>query len=163
VGPDQLVIAQHLLQRILEHCMEEKPYEACGILTGVGPQVSRAYATDNAKRSPVYYQVEESQQAQILQETAQRGEELVAIYHSHPTASAHPSQNDVRMAVHYPEAIRLIISLAGPAEVRAFRIKAGRVHDVPIVAVHEALGQWHDLRGGSSTVVTADGGDGSLG
>jgi proteasome lid subunit RPN8/RPN11 len=52
-----------------------------------------------------------------------RGEELLAIYHSHPrSAEPAPSETDVRLA-YYPQAVYFIIGLAGPGPVaRAFRI-----------------------------------------
>jgi [CysO sulfur-carrier protein]-S-L-cysteine hydrolase len=144
--PREMTIGQHLLQHILEHCMEEKPYEACGILTGTEGRVLHAYATDNARRSPVWYEVDREQQEHVLRAAAEKGEELVAIYHSHPTSPAEPSLNDIRMAVHYPEAIRMIVSLAGPADIRAFLIREGKVHPVSLASPKEAAGQWHDLR-----------------
>jgi proteasome lid subunit RPN8/RPN11 len=53
----------------------------------------------------------------------ERGEELLAIYHSHPrSAQPTPSTTDVRLA-YYPHAIYFIIGLAGPQPVmRAFSI-----------------------------------------
>ncbi|HEY3365836.1 MAG TPA: M67 family metallopeptidase [Symbiobacteriaceae bacterium] len=144
--PSRLVIGQHLLRRILEQCMEERPYEACGILTGKNGQVLHAYATDNAKRSPVFYEVDAVQQERALRSMAEHGDELIAIYHSHPTAPAVPSINDIRLAVHYPEAIRVIVSLAGPADVRAFLIQDGRVHPVSLESPHDTAGEWLDLR-----------------
>jgi proteasome lid subunit RPN8/RPN11 len=52
-----------------------------------------------------------------------RGEELLAIYHSHPRSDApEPSETDVRLA-YYPQAVYFIIGLAGSQPVaRAFRI-----------------------------------------
>ena len=145
--PRPLVLAQHLVQRILEHCLEEKPNEACGILTGRDGRVHHAYATDNVRRSPVYYEVDPAQLEHVLQAIEELGEELVAIYHSHPTAAARPSATDIRLAEHYPEAIRLIISLAGPSDVRAYLIQGKQVHNVSISSPQDAGGTWHDLRG----------------
>jgi proteasome lid subunit RPN8/RPN11 len=53
----------------------------------------------------------------------ERGEELLAIYHSHPrSAEPAPSETDVRLA-YYPKAVYFIVGLAGPQPVmRAFRI-----------------------------------------
>ncbi|MGE5672340.1 MAG: Mov34/MPN/PAD-1 family protein [Mycobacterium leprae] len=142
----RLVIPQPLLQKMLEHCLDERPCEACGILAGRDGHVTSAYATDNTRHSPVYYEVEPTQQEQALKQMAEQHEELVAIYHSHPTAPAKPSQNDIRMAVHYPEAVRVIISLDGPAEVRAFRINGWKVEEIGLAAPVTAEGHWHDLR-----------------
>lgn len=142
-----LAIGRHLVQQIIEHCRDEKPYEACGILTGRGSQVLHAYATDNIRRSPIYYEVDPEQQEYVLRTMEEQGEELVAIYHSHPTAAAVPSVNDIRLAVHYPKAIRVIISLAGgPADMKAFLIVDGAVQNVPLEFLQEAPGAWCDLR-----------------
>lgn len=142
------MIPQHLLQRIIEHCLEEKPIEACGILTGRGGRVFRAYATDNCRRSPAFYEVDRAQQKLVLQWAAQQGEEVVAIYHSHPTSPAVPSRTDIRLAVHYPDAYRVIVSLQGPTDVRAFLIRYGKVQNVRLSAPVDAGGEWYDLRGG---------------
>jgi [CysO sulfur-carrier protein]-S-L-cysteine hydrolase len=151
VSSRRLIIGQHLIQRILEHCLEEKPCEACGILTGRNGRVLHAYATDNVKRSPVYYEVDPEQQQWVLTTMEEQGEELVAIYHSHPTAAAVPSANDIRLAVHYPEAVRVIVSLAGPAVVKAFLIQNGKVLNVELDSPHSAGGVFHDLRGRGSS------------
>jgi proteasome lid subunit RPN8/RPN11 len=141
-----LTISQHLLRSILEHCLEERPNEACGILTGFEGRVLNAYATDSARRSPVYYEVDPEQQEQVLSQMTERGEQLVGIYHSHPTAAAEPSHNDIRLAIHWPEAFRVIISLAAPTKVRAFLIKSGSAQEVVIDTPADPIGQWNDLR-----------------
>ncbi|MFN2492208.1 MAG: M67 family metallopeptidase [Pyrinomonadaceae bacterium] len=53
----------------------------------------------------------------------ERGEQLLAIYHSHPDAlEPAPSETDVRMAF-YPQAVYFIIGLGGSEPVmRAFRL-----------------------------------------
>ena len=59
----------------------------------------------------------------------ERGEELLAIYHSHPrSAEPRPSETDVRLA-YYPQATYFIIGLAGPMPVmHAFRISEREQH-----------------------------------
>lgn len=53
----------------------------------------------------------------------ERGEELIAIYHSHPHAKEpEPSATDVRLA-YYPSAVYFIVGLGGDEPyLRAFRI-----------------------------------------
>jgi hypothetical protein len=53
----------------------------------------------------------------------ERGEKLIAIYHSHPRAvNPHPSETDVRLAF-YPSATYLIVGLGGSTPVvSAFQI-----------------------------------------
>lgn len=142
----RLVIGRRLLQRILEHCLEEKPYEACGILAGRDGRVSDAYATANVRRSPIYFEVEPEQQEVVLRHMAEQRQEIVGIYHSHPTAPAIPSGNDIEQAVYYPDAVRLIVSLNGPTAVGAFVINQGGVQGIPLVILERVEGEYHDLR-----------------
>lgn len=144
---EQLFIGKHLLQRMLEHCMDERPNEACGILTGRAGRVLHAYATASSKRSPVFFEVDTEHQHHVLEETERFQDELLAIYHSHPTAPAVPSLNDIQQAVHWPEAIRMIISLSGRTEVRAYRISHGQVREVQVLQLADQTGEWVDLRG----------------
>jgi proteasome lid subunit RPN8/RPN11 len=66
-------------------------------------------------------------------EMRERGEELLAIYHSHPRATEpQPSETDVRLA-YYPKAIYFIVGLSGAQPVmRAFKIS-------------EADGRWEEV------------------
>ena len=61
-----------------------------------------------------------------------RGEELVAIYHSHPASQPYPSPTD-RAEAHYPDAFYVLVSLrADEPELRAFRILDGAVREVTL-------------------------------
>ena len=62
------------------------------------------------------------------------GEEMLAIYHSHPESPPRPSQEDVRLAL-TPEVCHLIVSLMEPEPpvAKAFRINDGIVEPVEIV------------------------------
>ena len=61
------------------------------------------------------------------------GEELKAIYHSHPEAPAQPSLDDIRQH-EYPDVLYLIVSLAtrGVLDLRGFRIRNGKIEAVEI-------------------------------
>jgi proteasome lid subunit RPN8/RPN11 len=65
-----------------------------------------------------------------------RGEDLVAIYHSHPSSQAYPSPTDRaesvddRGAQRFPGAIYVLVSLMGEPEVRAYRIKDDAVTEL---------------------------------
>jgi proteasome lid subunit RPN8/RPN11 len=62
-----------------------------------------------------------------------QGEELFAIYHSHPTAPAEPSAIDLELAA-YPDALYLIISLntKGILEMRGFRIEQKTAREIAL-------------------------------
>lgn len=141
-----LTIPRQLFERMLEHCRAEWPREACGIMTGRDGAVRRAFAMRNAHPQPASrYQIDPADQQVAMQNVLAGREELVAIYHSHPTTAAYPSQTDVAMA-HYPDAFYIIVSLARePGDVQAFRIADGQVHRATLR--HEAArGEWVDLR-----------------
>lgn len=146
--PRPLVIAQHLLQNIIDQCWDERPFEACGILTGIDGRVLHAYATANdAKPRRGFYEINPEQQAWVMEEMEAQGEELVAIYHSHPNTAPNPSASDIRLAVHFSDAVRLILSLAGGrTEPRAWLIRDSQVFNVPLQVLQEMKGEWQDLR-----------------
>jgi len=51
-----------------------------------------------------------------------RGEELAAIYHSHPASQPYPSPTD-RAEAHYPDAVYVLVSLrTAEPEIEAWRI-----------------------------------------
>ena len=70
------------------------------------------------------FQLDAAQQISAMAKMRDQGEELFAIYHSHPTAPATPSITDLELAS-YPDALYLIISLntKGILEMRGFKIE----------------------------------------
>lgn len=64
------------------------------------------------------------QQIEIFRKMRDRGEELYAIYHSHPDSPALPSSEDLQQA-YYPEALYIIVSMstAGTLQLKGFRLK----------------------------------------
>lgn len=144
-GP-RLHIPENLYRRMISHCQEEKPLEACGILVGVGGQVESAYATDNAYNSPVVYKVDDHQLLQVFQALRTDKHEIIGIYHSHVRTPPLPSRTDIEQAT-WPEAFYLIVSLAGERpEVRAWRIVDRQVTEHQVIIRKEIDGRWHDLR-----------------
>lgn len=145
-GQRKLRIPESLYRRMINHCQEEKPLEACGLLVGAVDLVEAAYAADNAQRSPVVYQVDERHLVQVMREMQQNKHEIIGIYHSHLHTEAVPSQTDIRQAT-WPEAFYVIVSLAkSPPEVRAWRIIDQKVTEHQIVIQPGAAGAWHDFR-----------------
>jgi len=89
-----------------------------------GGKATTIYSLRNVARDTnVSYEAAPEDLFSAQRQMRERGEELLAIYHSHPrSADPFPSQTDVRLA-YYPQAVYFIIGLAGPLPViRAFRI-----------------------------------------
>ncbi len=142
----RILIPENIYRRMINHCYEERPLEACGLLVGAAGHVSAGYATDNQARSPVLYRVDDYQLLATAEEAERRGQEIAAIYHSHVTSDPVPSQTDIAQAT-WPEAFYIIVSLKGRRpRVRAWRIVDGQVSEHRIVVVRHYDGEWYDLR-----------------
>jgi len=113
------------LDDIIAHAREADPAECCGLIGGgEGSLAATIYKLRNvAVDNRVSYEVAPEELFAAQRSMRQAGEELLAIYHSHPRATdPTPSETDVRLA-YYPAASYLIIGLgAGEPTMRAFRI-----------------------------------------
>lgn len=110
--------------QILESARGADPAECCGLIGGANLIVRSIYPLRNvAADIHVSYEAAPEDLFNAQRQMRERGEELLAIYHSHPrSATPVPSETDVRLA-YYPQAVYFIIGLAGPEPViRAFRI-----------------------------------------
>ena len=85
---------------------------------------SSCYPIQNIAEQPKQrFLLDAAQQIAAMAKMREQGEELFAIYHSHPSAPAQPTNTDLKMAA-YPDALYLIISLntKGILEMRGFKI-----------------------------------------
>lgn len=126
-------IAQALVDEIVAHAREDLPNECCGMVGGGDGEARTVYRAENAEGSPLRYSIDASEQFRLMKEIEGRGEELVAIYHSHTKSAAYPSQTDVNLAA-WPEAAYLIVSLADPdaPETKGFWIRDGEIAEAEL-------------------------------
>lgn len=121
---------------MLDHATAEVPNEACGLLAGdAGRGTARAYhPVRNAEASPYGFEMAPDELVRIMFAIERAGEDLVAVFHSHPRSRAVPSARDVRSAA-YP-VVHVIASLddgpAAAAPLRAWRIEAGECREVSL-------------------------------
>jgi proteasome lid subunit RPN8/RPN11 len=117
------------LADIIAHARETDPAECCGLIggseTGVAASIYRL--RNVAGNNLVSYEVAPEELFAAQRTMRHCGEELLAIYHSHPRASdPTPSETDIRLA-YYPAAVYFIIGLGGPEPtLRAFRISEAK-------------------------------------
>lgn len=121
----KIKLAQVHLDQIITHARDAAPHECCGLIGGSADgHAQTVYRARNLARDPaVTYEAAPEDLFAAQRAMRDRGEQLLAIYHSHPRSEdPQPSQTDVRLA-YYPSAVYLIVGL-GAAEpcVRAFRI-----------------------------------------
>jgi [CysO sulfur-carrier protein]-S-L-cysteine hydrolase len=130
-----VTFAGELLEEIVAHAREEAPNECCGLVGGTDGRATRVYRARNEFESPLRYNVHPQDLIRITTEISESGEELAAIYHSHPRSEAYPSQTDVNLAANWPDPLYLICSLTEEDPVvRAFRIRGGEIEEVELDA-----------------------------
>ena len=130
-----LLIAPGLLDQVIEHAKSNYPQEACGLLVGRG-SANRFISMVNVLASSSAYEMDPASLINVFRDLRNTGEELLAIYHSHPHGPARPSKSDIERA-YYPEAAHLIVSLADPErpQAGAFRILDGEVLEIEVHAI----------------------------
>jgi proteasome lid subunit RPN8/RPN11 len=100
---------------IISHAREQSPDECCGLIGGATDGSARTvYRLRNVAADPlVTYEAAPEDLFAAQRSMRERGEKLLAIYHSHPRADIPvPSATDVRLA-YYPSAVYFIVGLGG--------------------------------------------------
>jgi proteasome lid subunit RPN8/RPN11 len=128
-------VAAELIEELVAHARDEAPNECCGMIAGADGRLTAYYRAANEFASPMRFQIDARDQIRITNEIERRGEEIAAIFHSHPHSEARPSQTDVNLARWWPGVAWVICSLAEPDPVvRAFEIDGAAVREVDIDA-----------------------------
>jgi proteasome lid subunit RPN8/RPN11 len=127
-----------ILDEVIDHAKTTYPSEGCGLIAGTKPSLagSRFIPITNVAQNASEFEMDPAELIKTLRDLRDAGEELVAIYHSHPHGPARPSGTDVRRA-YYPDAAHLIVSLADPEhpKIAAFRIIDGEVLEIEVHAI----------------------------
>lgn len=118
-----LYLSKHDADTIIEHCRNDAPAEACGILAGRDKRVEKVYLMSNADKSSKTFLMEPKEQFKVMKEMRALGLEMVGIYHSHLISEAYPSSHDVEFA-YYPDTSYVIASLKDRDNpvIRSFKI-----------------------------------------
>ena len=126
-------ISRDLVDEMIAHAREEEPNECCGMIGGSDGGAASLYRSINAEASPLRYSLDSADQFRIMREMEERGEELLAIYHSHTASDPYPSQTDVNLAA-YPDSVYLIVSLqnAEDPELRGYWIRDGKIDEAEL-------------------------------
>src|SRR5581483_2232865 len=110
--------------RMVAHCLDGFPLEACGLIAG-DPALNSAtvcYPTRNEAQSAKLYTVDPRDYLKADRDAEARGIEIIGVFHSHTHTEAYPSPTDVRQRPdptwHY-----VLVSLRDDAPVvRSYRI-----------------------------------------
>jgi len=117
-------IGRAVFAEVCAHARAAAPAECCGLVGGRKGAAQTVYRLTNVAADPLSaYEAAPQELFSAQRRMREHGEELVAIYHSHPrSCEPVPSERDVRLA-YYPQAVHLIVGFAGErAVLRAFRL-----------------------------------------
>lgn len=121
----EISLPRKLTNQLLHLAQLSPAAEICGLIGADSHHhPASCYPINNTADMPQNkFLLDAAQQIQAMVQMREKGENLYAIYHSHPNAPAQPSAADIEQA-NYPEALHLIISLntKGVLELRAFNI-----------------------------------------
>ena len=130
----RIALPRTVVNQILQQAQSREKQEICGFLGGKDGKITGCYPIENVAKDPVHlFQMNPKQQIDAMRHMREQGEELMAIYHSHPTSPAQPSLTDLEQAA-YPDALYLIVSLdtKGVLEMRGFRLRDKQVEEVEL-------------------------------
>ena len=128
LGPDAYL-------RMVAHCQDGLPLEACGLLAGPPGQAkaTACYPTRNAAASARIYEVEGLDYIKAERDADGRGIEILGVFHSHTHTDAYPSPTDVA-AAQLPDWHYVIVSLRDLVPtVRSYRIVDGKITEEGVV------------------------------
>ena len=118
-----------LWERVLAHCLDGLPLEACGLLAGREGRSVEVYPAANAARSARIYTVEPRDLLRADREAEAAGQSLIGVWHSHTHTPAYPSPTDIDQAPD-PDWHYVLVSLSDTEPVlRSYRIVAGRAEE----------------------------------
>ena len=138
-----LTLAPGVLDEVIEHAKAAYPTEACGLIAGPRPTPAarggegrRFIPMANVAQSAAEFEMDPAELIKILRDLRNAGEELAAIFHSHPHGPLHLSRMDIERA-YYPEAAHLIVCLTQleRPQAAAFRIIDGEVLEIELRAI----------------------------
>jgi proteasome lid subunit RPN8/RPN11 len=128
-----LFLPQRIVNAMVLQAEAEDPKEACGLLSGQERIVREIHELTNADDSEDHFSMLPAEQFAVAKKVRAAGTDILAVYHTHPTSPARPSEEDIRLAF-APDMVYLILSLLVPwrPELRGFRIHEGHVVEIPI-------------------------------
>ena len=132
-------IPRKLTNQLLHLAQLSPDLEICGLVGSKNGIPSTCYPIANTAEQPQQrFLLDAKQQIAAMSDMRNQGEELFAIYHSHPKAPALPSIHDLEAAA-YPDALYLIISLniKGVLEMRGFRISQRKAQEVVLTLLEK--------------------------
>lgn len=128
-------LPRKIASQLLHYAQQTPEIEICGLISAKNGVPQACHPISNVEQEPqTHFLLDSHEQIIAMKKIRENGEELFAIYHSHPTAPACPSALDLEMA-NYENTLYFIVSLntKGILELRAFKIENKNALEMPIV------------------------------
>jgi [CysO sulfur-carrier protein]-S-L-cysteine hydrolase len=135
----EIQIPRKLTNQLLHLAQLSPSDEICGLVGSKNGMPCTCYPIKNVAEQPQRrYLLDAKQQIAAMADMRENGEELFAIYHSHPKSPAQPSVYDLEAAA-YPDALYLIISLniKGVLEMRGFKINQKNAQELVLTLLEQ--------------------------
>lgn len=88
--------------KILAHCKEGLPNEACGLIGGTiegdKRSIQKVYLLTNIDQSNEHFSMDPKEQLAAVKDMRANGLKLLGNFHSHPESPSRPSEEDKRLA-----------------------------------------------------------------
>jgi proteasome lid subunit RPN8/RPN11 len=104
---DKIIIPAICYKEIVEHVRLNLPYEVCGLLAGKNNKIQSVWKLENEIKSDRRFFVGERKIAETMQLIKKQEEQILAVYHSHPTTAPVPSSYDITN--HFNDRVLMII------------------------------------------------------
>lgn len=128
-------VPRKIASQLLHYAQRTPEMEICGLISSKNGVPQTCYPISNIEQEPqTHFLLNSHEQIVAMKQMRENGEDLFAIYHSHPTSPACPSALDLEMA-NYENTLYFIVSLntRGILELRAFKIENKNALEIPIV------------------------------
>ena len=132
-------LPRSIVNQVLHLAQKSPEEEICGLISRDQRGFKKCYPIVNvAEDKKHFFALDPKGQIEAMRIMREHGEELAAIYHSHPDSPPQPSLADIEQH-EYPGMLYLIISLGtkGLPEMRGFHIHGREIGEVAITLLDE--------------------------
>lgn len=111
----KITIKKNDYDRMLEHALNERPDEACGLIAGTDREdgvreIKKVYLLTNIDHTNEHFSIDPKEQLASIKDMRANGLSPLGNWHSHPESPSRPSEEDKRLA-NDSKASYLILSL----------------------------------------------------
>lgn len=120
-----MIIPHNVWQEIIRQADAGYPEEVCGLLSGKAGLVTACYPVTNQLHSATRFSMAADEMITAMLSYEAAGDELLAIYHSHPGGKNSLSATDIRQD-YYPGVLKIVLAGAvGCWQAAAWQVDAG--------------------------------------